>query len=527
MAGDEQATRPRLGQPSYEPEAYGYLHKRALAEDLEGCMRFEAALTGEAHSTSIGHLLQHYGPDTLQEDLCFALWRPSSGRGRLTALVDEVILPENGERLLHGNASFQPSYLARALSLALRKRAGLAFMHSHPGLGWQRMSEADIEAERDILAYPAGATGLPLVGLTVGVDGQWSARFWEREGTQMRRRWCEKTRVVGSGRYELHFNDELVPAAPRREVLRRTFDTWGPAAQNTISRLHVGIVGLGSVGCLVAEAIARMGVARVTLIDPDRIEEHNLDRLLYGTVRDIGQLKVDVAAEAMRRNATANNIEITALPLSVHQISAYDQALDCDIIFSCVDRPVARDVLNLISQAHMIPVVDGGVSVEFDTAHDRFFSTHWRAHIGTPSHRCLRCQRQYNSSLVVMELDGSLDDSSYTKNLSPNERPVNQNVFAFSQGVASMEVNLMLRYLLAPDWWPAVHQQEYQFITGTMTAATAECDPNCSFIARRARGDAEEPPYLVREPERGDDGRLVTEFWHRCLELIGRPFRKS
>ena len=490
-------------------------------------MRFDAALTGEAHATSSHHLLQHYRRDTSQEDLCFALWRPSTGRERLTALIDEVILPEVGERHLHGNASFEPHYLARALAAARRKGAGLAFMHSHPGPGWQGMSEADIEAERDVLAYPAGATGLPLVGLTIGVDGQWSARFWERDGSQMQRRWCEKTRVVGGDLYRLHFNDELVPAPARREILRRTFDTWGPVAQNALARLHVGIVGLGSVGCLVAEAVARMGIARVTLVDPDRVEEHNLDRLLYGTTRDIGRLKVDVAADAMRQNATASNIDVTALPLSVHQKSAYEHALDCDIIFSCVDRPVARDVLNFVSQAHMIPVVDGGVSVEFDTANKRLFSTHWRAHISTPSHQCLRCRRQYNSSLVVMELDGSLDDPSYIRNLPPSDRPANQNVFAFSQGVASMEVNLMLRYLLAADWWPAVQQQEYQFITGTMTAATGECGPNCSFIARRARGDAEEPPYLAQEQRPDAPGVRFGELWGRCVKLIGRLFRKS
>lgn len=487
-------------------------------------MRFDAALTGEANSISSHHLLQHYRDKTLQEDLCFALWRPSTGRERLTALIDEVILPEDGERLLHGNASFQPAYLARALASARRKGAGLAFMHSHPSPGWQGMSNADIEAERDVLAYPAGATGLPLVGLTVGVDGQWSARFWERQGTRMRRRWCEKTRVVGPDLYQLHFNDELAPAPARREILRRTFDTWGPAAQNTIARLHVGIVGLGSVGCLVAEAIARMGVGRVTLIDPDRIEEHNLDRLLYGTVRDIGRLKVDAAAEAMKRNATASNIDITALPLSVHQRSAYEHALDCDIIFSCVDRPVARDVLNFVSQAHMIPIVDGGVAVEFDAANQRLFSTHWRAHISTPSHQCLRCRGQYNSSLVVMELDGSLDDPSYIRNLPPSERPANQNVFAFSQGVASMEVNLMLRYLLAADWWPSVHQQEYQFITGAMTAAADACSPNCSFIARRSRGDAEAPPYLAEGHEQEDQRRSLMS---RLLRGLGKVFPRS
>ena len=89
----------------------------------------------------------------------------------------------------------------------------------------------------------------------------------------------------------------------RRNILRGTFDTWGRESQNTISRLTVGIVGLGSVGSIVAEAISRIGIAQVTLVDPDKVEEHNLDRLLYGTVQDIGKLKVDLAARAMGREA--------------------------------------------------------------------------------------------------------------------------------------------------------------------------------------------------------------------------------
>ena len=488
-------------------------------------MRFDVALTGEAHSTSNQHLLQHYRREVLQEDLCFALWRPSRGRERLTALIDEVILPEDGERLLHGNASFQPGYMARAIALARSKQAGLAFMHSHPGPGWQDMSDADIEAERDVLAYPAGATDLPLVGLTMGVDGTWSARFWERQGPQMRRRWCEKTRILGPDLYQLHFNDELLPAPARREILRRTFDTWGPATQSVIARLHVGIVGLGSVGCLVAEAVARMGIGRVTLVDPDRIEEHNLDRLLYGTVDDIGRLKVEAAADAMKRNATATDIDIAALPQSVHQRSAYERVLDCDIVFSCVDRPVARDVLNFVSQAHMIPVIDGGIAVEFDPDNQRLFSTHWRAHISSPSHQCLRCRGQYNSSLVVMELDGSLDDPSYIRNLPPGDRPANQNVFAFSQGVASMEVNLMLRHLVGAEWWPSVHQQEFQFITGTMQAASNQCEPFCSFIPRRSRGDKEVPHYLLDDPELAC--REVESWLSRLVRKVGSFFGKT
>ena len=465
-------------------------------------MTFEVVLTADADLISSVHLLQHDRQDRSlpQEDLCFAIWRPSTGEQRRTALIDEIILPKDGERLLHGNASFLPDYLARALRIAIQKKAGLAFMHSHPSPGWQGMSNSDVEAERNVLAYPAGATGLPLVGLTIGTDGYWSARFWERDGVNMRRHWCEKTRVIGPKTYNIHFNDNIAVVPPRRRVLTRTYDTWGQKTQNTISRLRVGIIGVGSVGCIVAEAMARIGVAQVTLIDPDRVEEHNLDRLLYATTRDIGELKVDLAAKAMRRNATADNFQVTALPVSVHHRSGYRAALDCDILFSCVDRPVPRDVLNYIANAHLIPVIDGGVAVETDRLRaNQFFSAHWRAHIVTPYHQCLRCSRQYNSSMVVMELDGSLDDPSYIRNMPAEERVGNQNVFPFCLGVAGTEVNLMLRYLLAPDWWPLVQQQEHQFLTGETLTSSSECNAFCSFRQRRALGDAEEPFYLVED----------------------------
>lgn len=462
-------------------------------------MNFEVAITSTANLTSSQHLLRHYNHGESQEDLCFALWRPSTGRSRYTALIDEIVLPEEGERILHGNTSFEPDYLARSIKLAREKEAGLAFMHSHPSPGWQEMSETDVRAERDVLAWPARATGFPLLGLTVGTDGCWSARFWKKHGKRMRRHWCEKVRVVGPRSYRLHFNDNISEAPLRKEILRRTFDTWGCQSQNAIARMKVGIVGLGSVGCVVAECMARIGVARVTLIDPDRIEEHNLDRLLYGTTKDVGKLKVDVAVRKMRNNATAEKIRIISLSSSVHEERAYKAALDCDILFSCVDRPVPRDVLNYIANAHLIPVIDGGVAVETDRRADRLFSAHWRAHVITPYHQCMRCNGQYNSSMVTMELDGSLDDPSYISNLPAEERARNQNVFPFALSAAGMEVNLMLRYLLALDWWPLVRQQDYQFVTAETRTINGECHPNCSFRERRAMGNIENPSYLARE----------------------------
>ena len=122
-----------------------------------------------------------------------------------------------------------------------------------------------------------------------------------------------------------------------------------------------------------------------------------------------------------------------------------------------------------------------------------------------------------------MELDGSLDDPSYVSTLPTEERSRNQNVFPFSQSVAGMEVNLMLRYLLAADWWPLVKQQDYQFVTGETRVINEECHPNCSFSQRRALGDAECPFYLV---EQGEDP--PKSGWRDILiRLVDKVFRRS
>ena len=153
-------------------------------------MRRDAALTDTTHSLAKDHLLRHYREGRLQEDLCLGLWHPSRGRDRLTAILSDLVLPHPGEVHLHGNASFEGRYVTRAIKEARKRDAGLALLHSHPSPGWQALSDTDITAERDEVAYPAQATGKPLLGMTMGDDGYWSARLWEKENDRM----------VGTGR---------------------------------------------------------------------------------------------------------------------------------------------------------------------------------------------------------------------------------------------------------------------------------------------------------------------------------------
>ncbi len=411
----------------------------------------------------------------------------------------EIIPPRDRERKLHGGASFMPAYLTRSIRRALQHRCGLAFMHSHLSPGWQGMSAVDVVAERDRIAPPARASRLPLVGLTLGTDGCWSARFWLRE----ERKWCEKVRVVGGDGLRLTWNDTLRPPPKRRTILQRTVDTWGAKAQQDIGRLRVGVVGLGSVGCMVAEALARIGVSNVVLIDADRVEEHNLDRLLYAGIRDVGVHKVDLVARHLKRSATAADFRAEARIGWIQERSHYLAALDCDILFAAVDRPLPKDVLNHIAYAHCIPVVFGGVFTA-RKAGGRLGQATWSAVVAGPGHRCLRCDGQYTSSDVVMERDGSLDDPSYVHGeRRSNQEPRNENVFPFSANVASFMVLEMIRYVVREDWWPATTKLHYSFVPNRLSTAHDQCHPHCSIDRKTAAGDSAVYPFIVdTEPAR-------------------------
>jgi len=446
-----------------------------------------AALTEALHGEARHHLLRA----DKQEDLCFAIWHPSQGRSRTTALVQRLILPRQGERRVHGNASFEPQYFERALAEAAAAGGGLALMHSHPhGCSWQGMSEDDIAAEQGHAAATLGATRFPFVGLTLAGDGAWSARFWERTAPRTYPvAWCGTVRIVGQ-RLSVSFFDELAPPPVSTDEQVRTVSAWGERAQADLARLKIGIVGAGSVGGIIGESLARTGFEDVQVIDFDHIEKHNLDRLQYATRADVGELKVPVLGQHLNARATAAIFRYDPVVAAVFENEGYRAALDCDVLFSCVDRPWGRHVLNLIAYAHLIPVIDGGIAVRTNRL-GKLVAADWRAHTATIGRPCLCCLGQYDTGHVQVERDGYLDDPEYIKGL-PKDHPLKtrQNVYAFSQSCASLQMLQMLALTLAPLDQPNPGSQLYHFVGSFMEPPSfGTCHDACLFPQLVAQGD--------------------------------------
>ena len=460
-----------------------------------------AAMTQATDAALQNHLARPDG----QEDICFALWRPSQGSDRLTAVIGDPILPTNGDRNVHGNASFNGRYLARAASIAANAGAGLALVHSHPGgTDWQGMSPDDITAEQGSAARVKTMTGLPLVGLTLATrDGSWSARFWEKTAP---REWprcdCEVVKVVGP-RLRSTFNPHIRPAPAFREELTRTVSAWGDDTQAALARHRVGVIGLGSVGSIIAETLVRMGIQHIRLIDFDSIERLNLDRVLNARDTHVAQglAKVELARRALLETATAASPRIDALEWSVVEEEGFRAALDCDVLFSCVDRPWPRAALNLIAYAHLIPVVDGGIVVS-RTKRGRMRGADWRAHIAAPGRACLECLGQYNPGLVQMEREGRLDDPSYIKRLADDD-PLrrNENVFAFSLGCASLEIAQFISMVVAPAGIAEYGAQMYHLATGALDHDERTCDARCLYSeVLEATGDTSGIVVTAKHP---------------------------
>ncbi len=73
----------------------------------------------------------------------------------------------------------------------------------------------------------------------------------------------------------------------------------GDKAMETLAAAHVAVVGLGGVGGYAAEALARAGVGRLTLVDHDTVGETNINRQMCALQSSLGRAKADAVADRL------------------------------------------------------------------------------------------------------------------------------------------------------------------------------------------------------------------------------------
>ena len=130
----------------------------------------------------------------------------------------------------------------------------------------------------------------------------------------------------------------------------------GEGSTARLRHAHVAVFGLGGVGSYTVEALARMGIGELTLIDGDAYTESNLNRQLFATMRTLGCAKVDAAKERIMEIDPDTAVHTHRLFLTPENLSDID--LDAfDYIADAIDTVSAKLALIKAAHAKSIPII--------------------------------------------------------------------------------------------------------------------------------------------------------------------------
>ncbi|MBB6523179.1 HesA/MoeB/ThiF family protein [Pseudoteredinibacter isoporae] len=171
---------------------------------------------------------------------------------------------------------------------------------------------------------------------------------------------------------------ELNAQEHERYLRQIQLPSFGKDGQQRLKNAKVLIIGLGGLGCPVAQYLAAAGVGELTLVDGDAVSLSNLQRQVLFSERDIAANKARIAAEKLRganRDIAIKSLEANLNPDNAHQLIKH-----CDLVLDCTDNFYSRYLINDVCANYNIPWVYASV-----------LGFQGQAALIQPRHSCFRC----------------------------------------------------------------------------------------------------------------------------------------
>ena len=140
------------------------------------------------------------------------------------------------------------------------------------------------------------------------------------------------------------------------DAYSRTRFLLGDDGMQKLKNAHVAIFGLGGVGGYVAEALARSGVGKLTLVDHDTISLTNINRQILATRDTVGMDKVEAAAQRVK----AIDPDITVYPRKTFYLPETADQFDFteyDYVVDAIDTVTGKLMLVQAAQAAGTPII--------------------------------------------------------------------------------------------------------------------------------------------------------------------------
>jgi tRNA A37 threonylcarbamoyladenosine dehydratase len=141
---------------------------------------------------------------------------------------------------------------------------------------------------------------------------------------------------------------------------------YGQNGANTLNNANFCVVGIGGVGSWVAEALARNGVGKITLIDLDDICITNINRQIHALNDTIGESKVDVMAERIKKINPDCQVNIIEDFITVENLNSLLNQ-DYDYVIDAIDSVDIKTRLIAYCKRNKIPIITiGGAGGQVD-----------------------------------------------------------------------------------------------------------------------------------------------------------------
>jgi hypothetical protein len=401
--------------------------------------------------------------------------------------IRELYFAEEGSDYVHGKIGYRaldPMFIHRLITRARDQRLVYLAIHNHFSDRYVGFSQIDLEShERGYPALLQISKGMPVGALVCGRRSM-QADLWMPDGRRMSLEHCS---VVGKSIRHLEPSSRL--GDKFEQTYERQVRWFGRVGQDKLRQCKVAVIGLGGIGSLVSEYLARVGVGKFLLIDGDVVEESNLSRIVGASREDaLGQSrKVEVARRLIRQANPGAEIELICDDVAKKSVAK--KLTTCDYLFLAADSMRARLVFNAVIHQYLIPGVQLGAKIR--AANDGAILDVMSVNRPIrPGYGCLWCNELIDSTLLAKEAktDEERKDQAYGVE-EPNPSVISLNAIS-----ASHAVNDFLLDYLDLRKRSDLYYEHFHFLSDKRMLVSPTKDPDCPECSvqgvRFAQGDS-------------------------------------
>ncbi len=151
------------------------------------------------------------------------------------------------------------------------------------------------------------------------------------------------------------------------DVSIRDIQAFGEGTVSVLSNLQVAVIGCSGTGSAVIEQLYRLKVKRLVLVDHDKVESKNLNRIYGSTKSDAENGEKKVLALKRHLDNIGLDVEVVVFDRNLYDSpDALKEVICSDLVLGCVDKVDAKQLINHISTFYLIPYIDVGVKLVSD-----------------------------------------------------------------------------------------------------------------------------------------------------------------